>query len=504
MDCGARVIRAFIGAVMAASVLGTASLAYGADVRAYPDWSSDQARAARPSASSTALVFDVQSSVHIDGSPDKVTHETVTLAPSFVFLEADDGETLDDGALCRTFRWVRGKPTLHSESCYAAPAFRTLELANREALQRILQSAKIKDAPPNTDPYWRESELGVQRTPSDPLVKLKMGGEIDYQLGAETVVRVSGALIPFQSDEARRFVKFAALHTQLHPQVRRDLQLAAALPQTLEIVGQSTFKKRRETLVISNARRVTIDYPLPPGLISDLTLQAPGGDDLKQKGVRAAILAIEGRYATPKPSLDDLLDAAKRAVAADRPLDVLLLVLEITQDYGPKLMTSEEGRKVVGDGVRPLLQKAYQDPETARFALASGLAGKPMAPADRQAAASFLAHTNMDDRPYGTFRYVTFANLVRGSNDVGKWDPSILKSMPNPLVDNYWVHIAAHPWSSLTYKDAGDAYLQTYDASNAWLAYDLGREVDKDWRLGTMQALSAFEDKLRMTQPDVF
>jgi hypothetical protein len=76
--------------------------------------------------------------------------------------------------------------------------------------------------------------------------------------------------------------------------------------------------------------------------------------------------------------------------------------------------------------------------------------------------------------------------------------------MPSPLVDNYWVHIAAHPWSSLTYKDAGDAYLQVYDMGDAWLAYDLGREIDPDWRAGTMKALSDFEDQLRATQPDVF
>ncbi len=497
-------VRAFFGAVVAASVLVTASLAHAADVLAYPDWSSDQVRAARPNASSTALVFDVQSTVHVEGHPDKVTHETVTLAPSFVFVDADDGETLDDGVLCRTFMWFRGKPTLHSESCYAVPAFRTFELANRENLQRITQAAKIEDTPFDKDPYWRESELGVQRTASDPLVKLKTGDEVDYRLGAETVVRVSGALIPFQSDEARRFVKFAALHTQLHPQVRRDLQSASALPQTLDIVGQSAFKKRRETLIVSNARRVVVAYPLPPGLTSDLRMQTSGDDRLKQKGVEAAILAIDGRSSTPKPSLDELLAAAKLASAAGRPLDVLLLFIEATQDYGPKLMTSKDVSKTVGDQVRPLLQKAYQDPETARFALASGLAGKPMSPGERQAAASFLAHANMDDRPYGTFRYVTFANLVRGSSDVAQWGPSILKSMPSPLVDNYWVHIAAHPWSSLTYKDAGDAYLQTFDAGNAWLAYDLGREVDKDWRSGTMQALSAFEDQLRITQPDFF
>jgi hypothetical protein len=318
------------------------------------------------------------------------------------------------------------------------------------------------------------------------------------------VVRLSNSAFAFQADEPRRFARFAALHTQLHPEVRRDLAAAAFLPQTLEITGQSVLKTRHETVVISNVRRVTFDYPLPAGLVSDLIATGSGDDRVKQTGIQAALNAIKGQASTPKPSLQALNAAAKRADAAGRPLDVLLLFFEITQEYGPTLMASPEGVKTLQSELAPLVRKAALDPETARFLAASNLSSGAATPGDRQATASFLASVKMDDRPYGTFRLVTFANLVRGSGDVSKWDSSIFKSMPSPLANNYWVHIAAHPWSSLTYKDAGDAYLQAFDPSDAWLAYDLGREIDKDWRLGTMKALSTFEDQLRTAQPDFF
>jgi len=145
------------------------------------------------------------------------------------------------------------------------------------------------------------------------------------------------------------------------------------------------------------------------------------------------------------------------------------------------------------------------DPAAAALWQTQDLAGNPRATGDRQGAARYLAGaTALDRMPFGTFRYLTFANLVRVSPESSKWDPAILKLMPTPLVDNYWTHIAAYPWAANAYKDAGDAYFSNYDTPNAWLAYDLGRAVDKEWQSGPMATLAAFEQQLRSTQPDFF
>ena len=110
----------------------------------------------------------------------------------------------------------------------------------------------------------------------------------------------------------------------------------------------------------------------------------------------------------------------------------------------------------------------------------------------------------MDQMPFGTFRYVTFANLVRVSPGSSKWDPAIFKRMPPALVDDYWTHIAAYPWSANAYKDLGDTYIAAYNMPNAWLAFDLGREVDPNWQDGPMAEVAEYEKRLRLAQPEFF
>ncbi len=105
--------------------------------------------------------------------------------------------------------------------------------------------------------------------------------------------------------------------------------------------------------------------------------------------------------------------------------------------------------------------------------------------------------------PFATFREVTFANLVQGGTD-GRADPALVRLMPGSLPDHYWRHVAAYPWASNVYKDLGDTYLRANDTDDAWLAYDLGRAIDSDWKGGVMRQVVAIEDSLRRTEPDLF
>ncbi|MDF2901037.1 MAG: hypothetical protein K0Q62_1096, partial [Phenylobacterium sp.] len=72
------------------------------------------------------------------------------------------------------------------------------------------------------------------------------------------------------------------------------------------------------------------------------------------------------------------------------------------------------------------------------------------------------------------------------------------------VVDNYWIHIAAYPWASNAFKDAGDAYFESFDTPDAWLAYDLGRAVDPEWRSGVMARVGVMEADLRARHPEFF
>ncbi len=180
-------------------------------------------------------------------------------------------------------------------------------------------------------------------------------------------------------------------------------------------------------------------------------------------------------------------------------MEAAFAFFNLSQQY-PQMLTDAQ----VLNALRPQIRAFVSDAQVARLVAASEMAGDSKAPGDRQDAARFLANVKTDDLPFGTFRYVTFANLIRGSGDTSKWDQAIFQAMPRSLADDYWTHIAAYPWSSFAFKDLGDTYYSDYDPANAWLAYDLGRAIDKGWRSGPMGSLSDYEDRLRTQFPDFF
>ena len=118
------------------SLLAALSLspARAGEIVPHPEWTSAQVRAARTTAPEEALVFDLRTKAHGANGLVRVETATITLTPSFTYVEAGRERTLDDYALCRILTWSDGVPVFHSTSCYAQPAFATLELINRAGL----------------------------------------------------------------------------------------------------------------------------------------------------------------------------------------------------------------------------------------------------------------------------------------------------------------------------------------------------------------------------------
>ncbi|QUD89463.1 hypothetical protein [Phenylobacterium montanum] len=475
--------------------------AQAADVLAYPQWSSDQIRAARPVEPEGALVFDLKTE-EVGGKTPKTTTSAVTLEPSFTLVVTGAQHVLYDHRLCRTLIWTEGKPGLHSMSCYAAPAFKTFELTNRRYLAKIT-SALGKASPLDNDPYWAEAELGYQDKPADRLASSRSGDKTEYRLGGEVVARFGGSLGPINDEERRRFIRYLADAQPIHPQLRHDLKQNSDLPARLEVETTALQDKHWIILSLGGLRREQRPYPLPSGLQSDLRLGDGFESPFEAKGVAQALMAIDGTSTIPKPAPDALLDQMETAANQGQNTTALMLFFEYTQQYGV-LIKGPDGPRILGR-VRAVLAKIRQDGEVSKFLEANRLAGSSDETGDRQAAARYLAGASALDRlPFGTFRYVTFTNLVMMSKDASSWDKVIFSTMPPRPEDEFWTHIAAYPWASNAYKDLGDLYLDGFDADKAWLAFDLGRAVDKDWKAGNLRLPAEFEDRLRASQADAF
>ena len=405
-----------------------------------------------------------------------------------------------DDALCRSFSWSDGRPGFDSVSCYAVPAFLSAEFYNRRSLDKVLAGAGAKLSDQN--PYWPEAELSFQDQLQDRLSKRATADGFEYRLGDKIVVRASGRAAELSPAEAQALIRFLARHEHIHPQLRRDLKAGGVLPARLELTQIIMGDAHQQALTITNVHRAKAAFPLPAGLTSNLRLNLVRGDTPLARGIAQTLLAIDDRSTIPRPSANALVAAMQQASDHDRELEAISLFLMYTQQYGAQIQGPDHDKILAV--LRPILLKAQKDPAAQELVAIQGLAGDAQAPGDREAAARFLAQAAVfDPLPFGSFRFVTFANLRRNSANSDKWDPQILKAMPSGT-DAYWTHIAAYPWAGNAFKDIGDAYYENFDTINAWLAFDLGREVDKDWRGGVLKSLSDYEDKLRTTAPDFF
>lgn len=296
----------------------------------------------------------------------------------------------------------------------------------------------------------------------------------------------------------RRFSRWLAHTALLHPQVRREITAGGAVPANIESDIRSGRHHRGQTIAISNLRRSLAPYPLPPGLTSDLRTAA--SDSPRDRAMLATLAALDGRPLRPKPTVGDLAAALSASSAAGRHMEANFAFLNLTQQYPRELSDPALMARI-----SPALRATMRDPAVARFMAVNNLAGDSRQAGDREAAATYLAGAReMDAMAFGTFRMLTYANLVRGSKNADKWNAPARAGMPARVEDLYWIHIAAYPWASNAFKDVGDAYLQDFDAPTAWLAYDLGRAVDPAWRHGVMIHVEGLESNVRKGAPDFF
>lgn len=487
-------VRWFVVAL--ALVVGLAASAAAAS----PLWGSDLIRQARPTAEVDVLIFDLRRETTRPGKPSEIEEQVVTLAPTFTDVRHGGQRLLEDHALCKSLSWAEGVTTFENSSCYAAVAFRLAELQNRNGLARMMTEVSEGKIDKAQQLHWSEAELGVARSDSKRLDVRRTDGATEYRLGRTVMARVSGSAGDLSPDEKQRVIRFLARYANVHPQVRGDLAKSGPLPSLIERDTGEALKvgQGRQVMKISNLRRTRAAYPLPPGMTSALAEEARAGTTVRGRAVRRAMDVIAGK--APSPSLSATLAAMRKSVADGRQLEAMLLFTQLTQEH--RAVFAQKDSQALNE-VRELLPIMRQDPDAERFMNASLLAGDDQKPGDRQAAAKFLAGPKFSGLAYGTFRNVTYANLVAGA-DTESWDPAIAKQMPAERVDNYWIHIEAYPWSSNTWKDAGDGYYTQYETGEAWKAFDLGRELDPTWQDGPMKSIGEFEKTMRAQEPDFF
>lgn len=482
-----------------------------------PDWGSERLRAERNVSAIDTTVIQCTRETRLQTGETSTTSGSIILASDFVFASIDGHNQLDDFSLGRTFTWRNGQDTIDNQSYFWQPAFRLIELSNRKILHDAVQVLRDNPEFPDqlNDPFWAEQELGVQGKTSPRLVTSKDSDGVVWHLGDKAVGKASRKGFRLSGTESKSILRSFSRHFIFHPQIGAAIAASGALPERLELArfqpvphtASSTAATNRlqestEIIKFLSVQRTRAAYPLPSGLAASISHEAQGST-AEARALKRAIDALSGLASPPRPSFQDIADQIRSACAANRALEAVLQMLMLTQQYGGTFQSDRKRQKLLQE-LMPSLRRQFQAPASAEFLHAIGLAGSRGEGSDREKAAYYLANADdLDTLPFGTFRYVTFANLACGTKDANKWPKAIFEKMPSPT-DCHCVHIAAYPWASPAFKDLGDMYYSSFDMRKAWLWWDLGRAIDPDWRLNSMAEVGRFEEHLRKTIPDHF
>ncbi len=354
-------------------------------------------------------------------------------------------------------------------SLYDAAGFRVMELANRQNLAKMMAAAKITQAQAQFDPVDVEHILAIQDKPGSPLKVATEGRDTVFLNGTRVLARESTQATPVPAAQARMFAQLMRYTWGGHPQILAALAQANAIPATLTL---TTVNGVTTTTVV----KVSSVRPSSAGPI-DVAAIAPRPDAAARTPVDH-ILARGDTFTTADVAAarQRAHDQIAAALADKRSLDAYLGVIEL-------MLTTGEAPSL------DATQKAQLTADPSVVALGPLLAPHPDK-GDMQHAIEHLEALRPRAQSQGYMLDLFIANDRASLGD------------RKAALDGLVAVLQAHPFIAGAYKDLGDNLLMSYDASNAWRCWDLGRRIAPGYQ--NFKAVNQFEANLATQHPEYF
>ena len=402
--------------------------------------------------------------------PDKHYEVDATLADTWMIVRNGAHTSFFDFDRRRHVEIDEPTHTRIDFSLYDAAGFRVMELANRQNLAKMMAAAKITQAQAQFDPVDVEHILAIQDKPGSPLKVAADGPDTVFLNGTRVLARESTQATPVPPAQARMFAQLIRYTWGGHPQILAALAQANAIPSTLAL---TTVNGVTTTTVV----KVSSVRPSSVGPI-DVAAIPPRPDAAAQTPVDH-ILARGDAFTTA-----DIAAARQRAhnqpVAAfqdKRPLDAWLAILEwmLTTGEAPPALDAA--------------QKAALTADPSVVALNTALASHPDKDGLLHAIAQLEAlRAHAQSQGYMLDLFIANDHAMAGDRKAA--------------LDGLVAVLQAHPFIAGAYKDLGDNLLMSYDASNAWRCWDLGRRIAPGYQ--NFKAVNQFEANLATQHPEYF
>lgn len=401
--------------------------------------------------------------------------QTVALGTDYLVVQDDRQKTVHDFARRRLLILESGPVTYNDLSLYHLASFLEYELSHRNAMGAAMRAAQVDKMGGMFTRFANETALRVEtrRAPPDspaPVIEtIRQGAVLEFRHQAAMVARFVPAEATLPADVRHRFVNYLAYACNIHPQIRRALAETGALPRELVFQWDSVNTRTTTTLKLVSCAPADADSSVLPGGAQPAAHPNDPLHEILGRGTAAA-------RSPDRPGRAAVIKFADEALAAKRPLDALLALLEFGLQSGEQL----------SDEIRPRRATFNRDPACQAYLGAFGQQDKATAEKNLAVNAkldrSGLAKAHMLE--------LQRANLL---DRAGR---------PREAIAAFLVVLQANPWHAGALHDLGMVYARGFEPAKAWQCWDLARRLYP--RHPMMSDVNRLEEELVLNQPDFF
>ena len=416
---------------------------------------------------------------------------TVTLGQEYLMVSDGHEKKVYDFTRRRMVQLHLDRHEYDDWSLFSNVGARIRELQNRATIHASMRMVK----PDLQDAFGRfenETSLGLvlpgmKQDEPEPTIERKNldGGGWDFWHNGVSVVQFVPATTGVSAAFGPRFASFLAHECSIHPKIRRELAVGGEIPQLLVTRWQNgdqqniaTYRLQSVVLLASNSAILPADFK--PALHRGEAFEPL---------VRAVARARDDHGATHRSTRAEVEAFAKAAVAAKRPLDAYLALLEYRL---------QSGERHANDLRR--YQREFDQDRRCQLYVAS------LDQSSKEACRKSLASIESIDRTGLQKAYMIDlqrADLLQilGRGNRGATMPG--ENNATATAEKLFLSVLdANPYLAGAYHDLGALYDEPFRSPMAWLCFDTGRQLSPDHFL--FKDIDTFEQRIQRDFPDFF
>lgn len=406
-------------------------------------------------------------------------------------------------------------------SLFMDVGFRDFEFQNRRRLSQTLERIGETSANGRTvlDPFWRASDLGHMRGPMGLLGAEqhdRIGGGFSVSYEGVTAVDFQPAAQKLNVRHHETLYRTLRYILQVHPFAQKLMAESGHPPSILKFknwnTGQSakpgqsitsaeTVEQLRERIwSLRSVEQLNLDYPLRQDSRPDfqLLIDEAGLTPAFKTHILPSVRTVLGdKSPSGRPIWENRRTLAQNLISSGNSFDAGLMVMEYEIQY----RACQQSQRPCSE-IQELLRTAASDQRFREYSSAFSI--------ERSNRDQAIAIWSGLDRKGLRFGYVVDIALGNALQPIyfdrtNGGRPQDIVRIRDQILGHFKAALEGNPLNSSIYKDLGDFYFKQFRPTEAWLLWDLGRDLDAI--LGSrnnLKFVDKFESRLETNFPEYF